>query len=59
MPLIAENWESQTGVESGGQDGDTEHSLHAAQQIREKGVCPGEFCFDNEGFTKSFGFINN
>ena len=46
-------------MESGGQDSDTEYSLHAAQQIREEGMCPGEFCFDNEGFTKSFGFINN
>ena len=45
-------------MESGGQDGDTEHSLHAAQQIREEGVYR-ELCFDNQGFTKSFEFINN
>ena len=30
-------------MESGGKDSNTELSLHAAQQIREEGMCRGNF----------------
>ena len=39
-------------MESGGQDIDKEHSLHAAQQIREEGRRN-----DNEAFMKSFELL--